>query len=97
MLFRNACAQPRATAILALMTTPTGEAVDILGAHEQARALELAFLAFTESTQARIVELRFFGGLSVEEVAEVVGVSKRTVEGEWSHAKAWLRVELGRS
>ena len=41
-------------------------------------------------------ELRFFGGLNLEEVAEVLGVSKRTVEGEWTHAKAWLRLELSR-
>ncbi len=45
--------------------------------------------------QARIVELRFFGGLTVSEVAEVLKVSKRTVEGDWTHAKAWLRRELG--
>lgn len=44
--------------------------------------------------QARIVELRFFGGLTVEEVAHVLGVSKRKVEGDWTHAKAWLRTAL---
>jgi len=46
--------------------------------------------------QARIVELRFFGGLTVEEVAEVLGVSKRTVESEWTMIRAWLRRELAR-
>jgi RNA polymerase sigma-70 factor (ECF subfamily) len=40
------------------------------------------------------VELRFFGGLSVREVAEVLGVSKRTVEAEWTMVRAWLRREL---
>jgi len=44
--------------------------------------------------QARIVELRFFGGLDVAEVAEALGVSKRTVEAEWTVVRAWLRREL---
>jgi RNA polymerase sigma factor (TIGR02999 family) len=65
--------------------------VDVFALYE---ALER--LAALDPRQASIVEMRFFGGLSVEEVAEVLGVSKRTVEGEWSHARAWLRVELGR-
>lgn len=51
-------------------------------------------LAEVDPRQARIVELRFFGGLSVEEVAEVLGVSKRTVENEWKIIRAWLRREL---
>jgi RNA polymerase sigma factor (TIGR02999 family) len=42
----------------------------------------------------RIVELRFFGGLTVEEVAHVLKVSKRTVEGDWELARAWLSREL---
>jgi DNA-directed RNA polymerase specialized sigma24 family protein len=42
------------------------------------------------------VELRFFGGLSVDEVAEVLGVSKTTVESDWRSARAWLNVELSR-
>ena len=41
--------------------------------------------------QAEIVELRFFGGLGMEEVAAVLGLSKRTVEREWTAVKAWLR------
>ncbi len=44
--------------------------------------------------QAQIVEMRFFGGMTVEEVAQVLGVSKRTVEGEWTMIRAWLRREL---
>lgn len=51
-------------------------------------------LASLDEQQARIVELRFFGGMTVEEVAHVLGVSKRKVEGEWTHAKAWLRSAL---
>ncbi len=51
-------------------------------------------LAELDPRQAEIVEMRFFGGLSVEEAAAVLGVSKRTVEGEWTMIKAWLRREL---
>jgi RNA polymerase sigma factor (TIGR02999 family) len=51
-------------------------------------------LAELDARQARIVELRFFGGLTVQEVAEVLGVSKRTVEAEWTMVRAWLRREL---
>jgi RNA polymerase sigma factor (TIGR02999 family) len=43
---------------------------------------------------ANVVELRFFGGLSVEETAEVMGVSETTVKREWAVARAWLRSEL---
>ncbi len=52
-------------------------------------------LAKLDPRQANIVELRFFAGLSVEEVAEVLNVSKRTVEGDWTMVRAWLRKELG--
>ncbi len=63
--------------------------VDLVALHD---ALES--LATLDEGQARIVELRFFGGLTVEEVAHVLGVSKRKVEGDWTHAKAWLRNAL---
>ena len=52
-------------------------------------------LASLDPRQAQIVELRFFAGLTVEQVAHVMGVSKRKVEGDWTHAKAWLRSRLG--
>jgi DNA-directed RNA polymerase specialized sigma24 family protein len=42
-----------------------------------------------------VVTLRFFSGLSVPEVAEHLGVSVSTVEGKWTHARAWLRRDLG--
>jgi RNA polymerase sigma factor (TIGR02999 family) len=67
------------------------ENVDVFALNE---ALEK--LAALDARQAQVVELRFFGGLNVDEVAHVLGVSKRTVEGDWTHAKAWLRTELGR-
>jgi RNA polymerase sigma factor (TIGR02999 family) len=51
-------------------------------------------LAKIDARQARVVELRFFGGLSVEEAADVLGVSPKTVKREWSVAKAWLSADL---
>jgi RNA polymerase sigma-70 factor (ECF subfamily) len=47
-----------------------------------------------DARQSRVVELRFFGGLSVEEAARVLGVSPKTVKREWSMAKAWLYGEM---
>ena len=46
---------------------------------------------------AQIVELRFFGGMSVQEVADVLGLSKRTIEREWTMIRSWLRTELDES
>lgn len=54
----------------------------------------LSRLAALDPELARIVELRFFGGLTVEETAEVVGSSPRTVKRAWRSAKAWLHTEL---
>jgi RNA polymerase sigma-70 factor (ECF subfamily) len=51
-------------------------------------------LATLDPRQAKLVELRFFGGLGAEETAEVLGVSKRTVERDWTACRAWLRREL---
>ena len=53
-------------------------------------------LAAIDPRKSQIVELRFFGGLSVEETAEVVGTSTRTVKREWSMAQAWLHRELSK-
>jgi RNA polymerase sigma factor (TIGR02999 family) len=55
----------------------------------------LEALAAFDPRAASIVELRFFGGLTVEEAAEVVGVSPRTIKREWAAAKAWLLGEMG--
>ncbi len=54
----------------------------------------LARLAAIDERKGRIVELKYFSGLSTEEVAEVLGVSPATVRHDWSLAKAWLRREL---
>ena len=52
-------------------------------------------LARIDERKSRIVEMRFFGGLSIEETAEVLGVSPGTVMRDWTLAKAWLRREIG--
>ena len=61
-------------------------------------ALDEALERFAEidEQQARIVELRFFSGLSVNETAEVLGISPATVKRDWSMAKAWLHREISR-
>jgi len=53
-------------------------------------------LARLDPQQSRIVEMRFFGGLSIEDTAEVIGVSRTTVKREWATARAWLLREMGR-
>jgi RNA polymerase sigma factor (TIGR02999 family) len=63
--------------------------LDLLGLDEA-----LTELAGLDPRQARIVELRFFGGLTIEETAEVVGVSHTIVERDWAMARAWLRRTL---
>ena len=64
--------------------------VDITGLDEALRELEVL-----DNRQAQIVELRFFGGLTIEEIAEVLAISPATVKREWTFAKIWLRRELG--
>ncbi len=56
----------------------------------------LSSLAALDPREARVVELRFFGGLSEEETAEVLGISSRTVKRDWVLAKAWLKREMKR-
>jgi RNA polymerase sigma factor (TIGR02999 family) len=66
--------------------------IDVLALHE---AIER--LATLDERQARVVELHFFGGLTFEEIALVLKVSERTVKGDWSMARAWLKGELSKS
>ena len=68
------------------------EGVEVLALHE---ALER--LAQLDPDQARLVELRYFGGLTIEETAEALGVSPATMKREWAVARAWLRRELATS
>lgn len=57
----------------------------------------LTQLAKLDTQQARIVELRFFGGLSIEETAVVIGVSTATVKRDWAAARVWLYRELNKT
>jgi len=63
---------------------------EVLAVHEA-----LTKLAAIDPDKARIVELRFFAGLTVEETAEALSLSPRTVKRGWSYAKAWLYREIG--
>jgi RNA polymerase sigma-70 factor (ECF subfamily) len=54
-------------------------------------------LALIDPRQSRVVELRFFGGLTVDETAEALGLSTKTVNREWSVARAWLHREVGKT
>jgi RNA polymerase sigma factor (sigma-70 family) len=72
-----------------VLTISADSELDVLAVHEAIEAL-----AKLDPRHARIVELRFFGGLSVKEVAEVLGVSPRTVEADWTMTRAWLRRRL---
>jgi len=64
---------------------------------EQIVAVDLALqrLAETDVRKSRVFEMRFFGGLTVDEVAEALGVAPNTVIRDWDFARAWLRRELG--
>jgi RNA polymerase sigma factor (TIGR02999 family) len=66
-----------------------GQSIDVLALDEA-----LTRLAALDPAQARIVELRYFGGLTVEETADAVGVSPATVKREWAMARAWLKRAL---
>lgn len=68
-----------------------GISVDVLALDDALRAL-----GARSGRQARIVELRWFGGLNIEEIAGIVGVGSRTVKADWRIAKAWLHRELSR-
>jgi len=70
-------------------TTSKEGSVDLIALDEA-----LTRLSELDQRQSRIVELRFFSGMSVEETAEALGVSKATVKNEWRTAKAWLFQEL---
>ena len=69
-----------------------GQDLDVVAVDEA-----LSRLAKIDEQQSRVVELRFFSGLTVEETAEVMGISPATVKRDWSMAKAWLHRELSGS
>jgi RNA polymerase sigma-70 factor (ECF subfamily) len=74
------------TSARAIAETPE---VDLLAVHEALEELKQF-----DPQQERIVELRFFGGLSIDETAEVMGIGHATVERDWKMARAWLRQKL---
>lgn len=77
----------------------SADAVSVRHLSEEILAVDEAItrLAGLDPQRARIVELRYFGGLSVEETAEALGVSQRTINRDWALAKSWLKAELGGS
>jgi len=86
-LKRGAGAAPLSLDDAALLTP--AQAPELLALNEA-----LDRLAAVDNRKSRVVEMRYFGGLTVEEVAAVLGVSENTVIGDWALAKAWLRREL---
>jgi len=89
---RNAAKRGAARERLALeqaeLPAPAGD-VDVIALDEA-----LTELASIDERQARIVELRFFGGLTIEEIAEALSLGKRSVDRDWQAAKAWLCFRL---
>jgi RNA polymerase sigma factor (TIGR02999 family) len=81
-----------------LRVTLSGLAAPPFGDLDPTQLLELHSalekLAQLDERQARVVELRFFAGLKMSEVAKVLGVSKRTADGDWAKARTWLEQEL---
>jgi len=71
------------------VATDSPREIDVLALHES-----LERMAAFSPRQARIVELRYFGGLTIEETAQVMNLSHATTERYWSFARAWLRREL---
>jgi RNA polymerase sigma factor (sigma-70 family) len=75
----------------ATLISARNQGVDVLALNEA-----LTALAKVDPRKERVVELRYFGGLSVEETAEVLRVSPETAKRDWKMAKAWLLRELSR-
>jgi len=75
----------------ALLVAATGQTIDLLALDEA-----LTRLGLIDEQQTRIVELKYFSGLSIEETAVALGISPATVKRDWQMAKAWLRYELSR-
>ena len=79
----------RADGELAQIAAPS-TGVDLVALDE---ALDL--LAAYDSRKAELVKLRYFGGLSLREAADTLGVSESTADADWAYAKAWLRMHIG--
>src|SRR5262249_22628327 len=88
----QAAKRERAGRMLSLdegMGWPEPRDVDLVALDDALRSL-----AAVDPRQSRIVELRFFGGLTIEEITEALGLSPATIKREWSTAKMWLYREL---
>jgi RNA polymerase sigma factor (TIGR02999 family) len=73
------------------LTAGEGPPVDLIDLDDA-----LSRLSALDERQAKVVELRFFGGLTIEETAQVLGIKPRAVADEWTMARAWLKRELSR-
>jgi RNA polymerase sigma factor (TIGR02999 family) len=82
--------QPEQVTLDDALLADAGASIDVLAIDEA-----LTRLAALDPQQAKIVELRYFGGLTVDETAEAVGVSPATVKRDWTMARAWLKQTLG--
>ena len=91
---RRQAAKRDATALRVQAMSAEGEEASVRDPELLALDQALCGLESLDARQARIVELRFFGGLNVEETAEVAGVSSATVKREWRTARAWLAREI---
>jgi RNA polymerase sigma factor (TIGR02999 family) len=87
---RDASFDTASTSALEQQPTPLDR--DVVAVHDALLALEAH-----DPRAAKVVELRFFGGFELEEVAEALGVSLATVKRDWTLARAWLRREMGGS
>ena len=85
-------AQQQQVSLTAAADVAAGRAVEILALDEA-----LQGLAQLDPRKCQIIELRFFGGLTTQEAATVLGISDSTVEREWRLAKAWLQREIEKS
>jgi RNA polymerase sigma factor (sigma-70 family) len=74
------------------MGLPQRKNVDVVALDDALNAL-----AEVDARQSRVVELRFFAGLSLEETSEVMGIGTATVQRDWTAARAWLHREISRS
>jgi RNA polymerase sigma factor (TIGR02999 family) len=73
------------------IAAPAGEpGVDFLALNEALEKLEQH-----DPRRAQVVKLRFFAGLTIEEVAQALGIATSTVESDWAYARCWLRLEIG--
>ena len=89
--WRKVCLDDAAAGAAAPQRSNASVEIDIIALDEALNQLQAL-----DRRKHHIVELRFFGGLSIEDVANLIGVSTTTVENEWRSARAWLNSQLSR-